>query len=94
MNRKRVRLPIVALGVAAAMSIGAGQSALAHSQPSQGPPQGNATGGNGSGHGPGTPGKMGSTKNSERWAAAIRGSDRNSEDVRKNGDRKKKGKKD
>ncbi len=39
---------------------------------------------NGQYKGPGTPGKMGSTKNPERWAAAVRTADRRADQVRAN----------
>lgn len=74
MSRSRVRTSIAALLVAAAVSLGGGQTMLAQSM--GGPTTGTYKG-------PGIKGKMGSTTNKERWAAAIRRADSRATQIRK-----------
>jgi hypothetical protein len=78
MKRTRFRVPVVVF--LTAIVLGAGQSMLAQS-PRKG--QGDPPVVTDQYNGPGIKGKMGSTKNSERWAAAIRKANRQAEKIRK-----------
>lgn len=86
MRRTRFRVPIVGFLTAAAVSLGAGQSMLAQSKGGQANRQANDQY-----NGPGIKGKMGSTKNTERWAAAIRQADMRANKTRKDIAKKGKG---
>jgi hypothetical protein len=78
-SRNKIRAPILTL-LAAAVLLGPAQGMLAQTPNGQGSRQGNGTG---------IPGKMRSTKNSERLAAAIRNADRRAAQVRNSHGKKK-----
>ncbi len=77
MSRNRIRASILGL-LGATVLLGSAQGVLAQSSNGQENGQGN-----GKYKGPGIQGKMRSTTNAERWAAAIRNADRRAEKIKK-----------